>query len=342
MNILLTSAGRRTYMVEYFKKALQGEGLVFASNSQMSPALPAADGYFLTPVIYDDDYIPFLIGKCREHKIDMVVSFFDVDLPVLAAHKKEFEAVGTKVIVSDAETLADCNDKYNMFLRLWRNRIRCPETDVDIDSALLKIDAMTMSWPVIIKPRFGMGSIGIIKACDKKELKAAYGMCMREIKESYLKFESEAAKKECVLIQELREGNEYGLDVISDLDGTYIKTIVRKKLAMRSGETDEAVILGKDDKEYKVLTELGMQISAAFPTVGLIDVDVIMSTDNMAPYVIDINARFGGGYPFSYLAGADVPRAYILMMQGKHEEAVRCMEEQPGVHGYKDIAIRKM
>ncbi len=33
MNILLTSAGRRTYMVNYFKDVLNGKGKVFASNS---------------------------------------------------------------------------------------------------------------------------------------------------------------------------------------------------------------------------------------------------------------------------------------------------------------------
>ena len=37
MNILLTSAGRRTYLVEYFKEALQMagvEGQVHTANSQ--------------------------------------------------------------------------------------------------------------------------------------------------------------------------------------------------------------------------------------------------------------------------------------------------------------------
>ena len=61
MNILLTSAGRRTYMVDYFKQALHGTGLVFAANSQMSPALSRADGFFLTPIIYSEEYIPFLL-----------------------------------------------------------------------------------------------------------------------------------------------------------------------------------------------------------------------------------------------------------------------------------------
>ncbi len=46
MNILLTSAGRRTYLVEYFKEALHmaGEaGMVHAANSKVSPAFFAAD-----------------------------------------------------------------------------------------------------------------------------------------------------------------------------------------------------------------------------------------------------------------------------------------------------------
>ena len=140
----------------------------------------------------------------------------------------------------------------------------------------------------------------------------------------------------------MKDGNEYGLDIISDFDGNYLNTIVRKKISMRSGETDEAVILGDNDEEYRILKELGEKIAAAFKPRGLIDVDVIMNTGNMAPYVIDINARFGGGYPFSHLAGADVPRAYILFAKGRAGEAGKYLEARPGVHGYKDIAIRRM
>lgn len=33
MNILLTFAGCRTYMIEYFKQVLNGTGKVFASNN---------------------------------------------------------------------------------------------------------------------------------------------------------------------------------------------------------------------------------------------------------------------------------------------------------------------
>ena len=46
MNVLLTSAGRRSYLAEYFKEALAMAGrggLVHAANSQPGPAFPAAD-----------------------------------------------------------------------------------------------------------------------------------------------------------------------------------------------------------------------------------------------------------------------------------------------------------
>ena len=118
MNILLTSAGRRTYMADYFKQALRGEGLVFVSNSVMSPALRHGDGWFLTPLIHDEEYIPFLLEKCRALEIGLLVSLFDIDLPVLAAHRADFAAAGTLVAVSDPDTIACCNDKYEMYRTL--------------------------------------------------------------------------------------------------------------------------------------------------------------------------------------------------------------------------------
>lgn len=340
MNILLTSAGRRTYLVDYFKQALSGKGLVYAANSAESPALLCADGKAVTPLIYSDEYIPFLLKFCREKEIGLLVSLFDADLPVLARHKKEFEAIGVKVAVSDTDTLLNCNDKYNMFLKLWKLRLRCPETCLSVEDALLKIMAKAMDYPVLVKPRFGMGSISVHRAYDKAELKALYGLCRREIEASYLRYESALCPKECVLVQAEVAGSEYGLDVIDDLDGNYVTTIVRRKLAMRAGETDEAVILGKDDPEYKVLRDLGAELAAGFAHIGNMDVDVIMDTDNMRPYVIDMNARFGGGYPFSHLAGADLPRAYIAWAEGRPAEAA-WFSAAPGVHGYKDISMKR-
>ncbi len=383
MNILLTSAGRRTYMVDYFKKAVGADGRVYAANSQMSPALHEADGMLISPIIFSREYVPFLLDKCKELSIDLIVSFFDIDMPVLSAHRQEFEAIGTRLAMSDSSFYEICSDKFAMGQELGRAGLHAARAYVDIDrlkAALndgfaddTKLIAKTahhaiigsakdcrdagenvsavdsnsidrskeaLRFPLIVKPRFGMGSIGVYKVYNELELDGAYSMCERAVKNSYLKYESENVPEDnAVLIQECLEGNEYGLDVICDFDGAYVNTIVRRKIAMRSGETDEAVVLGEGDAEYAALTELGEQFAKHFRPRGITDMDVIMG-DEAVPRIIDINGRFGGGYPFSHIAGADVPKAYVLWLHGRKAEAAACCRAMAGVHGYKDIEPR--
>ena len=94
MNILLTSAGRRTYLVRYFKEALKNagvSGLVHGANSQESPALAAADRKVITPLIYSRAYIPFLLESCKQEQTDLPLPLFDIDITVLADSAYAFE-----------------------------------------------------------------------------------------------------------------------------------------------------------------------------------------------------------------------------------------------------------
>lgn len=56
MNILLTSVGRRSYLVKYFKEAVGRNGQVHVSNSNaITPAFMHADKSIVTPLIYEKD-----------------------------------------------------------------------------------------------------------------------------------------------------------------------------------------------------------------------------------------------------------------------------------------------
>ncbi len=84
MNILLSSVGRRSYMVRYFKKALGKNGLVHAGNSVETYAMQVADRSVITPLIYDTTYIDFLFDYCKKNDINAIIPLFDIDLPVLS------------------------------------------------------------------------------------------------------------------------------------------------------------------------------------------------------------------------------------------------------------------
>ena len=330
MNILITSVGRRRYLVDYFKEALNGKGSIHVMNSsEFTPAFLNADCAVKSPLIYDNDYIPFLLEYCSKNRIDALLSLFDVDLPVLAANRDKFIEVGTRLIVSDKKVVDICNDKWKTFQFLRENCFNTPMTWIDWKS----LPKGKVNYPLVIKPRWGLGSLSMFEAENETEVEMLYTKAARAvIKSPMLKYEAAQEPERCVILQEKLPGQEYGLDVINDLDGNYQCTIAKKKLAMRAGETDCAKVV-----DIPVLKELGKRLSGALKHIGNLDVDVFLSEGQA--YVLEMNARFGGGYPFSHLAGVNLPKAIVKWLRGE-TDCTELLSEQVGVLGYKDMIMR--
>lgn len=310
MNILLTSVGRRSYLVEYFKSAVASlNGKIHAANSIETYALQQADKQVITPEIYSETYIPFLLDYCKTHQITVIVSLFDIDLPILAKNKALFKESGIDLIVSDEDVINICNDKWKTYQFLVEHNINTPLTYISYNNALAALDKETLTYPVIIKPRWGMGSIGIYKADNLEELQVLYKKVKNEINSSYLKFESAADIDNAILIQECIESAEYGIEVINDLSTNYVTTFCKKKLAMRSGETDQAITIDNDK-----LSEIGKSLSSVLGHIAILDSDCLEKNGEF--YVLELNARFGGQYPFSHLAGANMPRQIVNWCNG--------------------------
>ena len=61
-NILFTCAGRRTYLLKYFKEQLGDGGNIIGADMQLSaPALCAADIREQVPAVYADDYVDCVV-----------------------------------------------------------------------------------------------------------------------------------------------------------------------------------------------------------------------------------------------------------------------------------------
>ena len=57
-NILITCAGRRNYIINYFKEALKGRGKIIAvDNDEFASALVEADVSLCVPDVFDKNYI---------------------------------------------------------------------------------------------------------------------------------------------------------------------------------------------------------------------------------------------------------------------------------------------
>lgn len=310
MNILFTCAGRRTYLLKYFKENMAEGDKVVATDMQLSaPALQVADVKLQVPAVYDPEYVNITLEICKEQKIDAVISLNDLELPILAENKAKFEALGVKVIVSDPQVIDIAFDKYKTAQWVEALGLTAPKTYVrlaDVKEALAKGE---IEFPLFMKPRWGSGSIGLESIADMEELDIYYNLLMKKIKKTILATAS--VGDEYIMIQEKLTGNEFGLDIMNDLNGKNVAVSVKQKLAMRAGETDKAVTL-----DLPEVREMGKKIGEALGHIGNLDVDIMQRADG-AYCVLELNPRFGGGFPFSYEAGVNLPKAIMQWIKGE-------------------------
>lgn len=309
MNILFTCAGRRTYLLKYFRENMSAGDKIIAVDMQLSaPALQVADVKLQVPAIYAPDYLEKVLSICKEYRVDAIISLNDLELPILAEGKTSFDEIGVRVIVSDLNVIDICFDKYKTAKWIESLGLNTPKTYINLSEAKEEIKNGNVGFPLILKPRWGSGSIEVETVTDMEELDIYYALLLKRIKKTILATAS--IGEEYIVIQENLTGNEYGLDVMNDLDGNYVAVSVKQKLAMRSGETDKAVTV--DDV---VLREIGKKVGESLGHVANLDMD-IMQRSNGDYCVLELNPRFGGGFPFSYEAGVNFPKAILDWLRG--------------------------
>lgn len=308
MNILFTCAGRRTYLLKYFKKELAGTGIIVATDMQLSaPALSVADYTEQVPAVYSKDYVAITLDICKKYHIGLLVSLNDLELPILAENKDLFEQHGVRLLVSESSVIDICFDKYKTATYIQGLGLKAPLTYKNYQEAVAAIHRNELHFPLVLKPRWGSGSIGIEFVEDEYELEIVYYLLHKKIKNSILATAS--VGDDYILIQEKISGPEYGLDIMNNLNGEYQAVSVKQKLSMRAGETDKAITV-----ENKIIQNIGKTIGENLQHIGNLDCDILER--NGEYYVLELNPRFGGGFPFSYEAGVNMPKAIIEWCKG--------------------------
>lgn len=283
MNVLITSAGIRGYLVKYFKETLGDKGKVFAADcSTYAPALYDADDYFILPDVSDKNYVDELMKNCERNDINGIVSLNDIELPILSKNKNKFSKENIEIIISDPEIIDICYDKYKTYNFLIKNGFLAPKTFISLKKALEGLENKKLKLPVLIKPRKGSASQDIVKIFTIKELKNEFG------------------NRKNMIIQEFIDGEEYGVDVFNNEKQIPVAIFAKKKIKMRAGETDKAISI----YDRKII-EVAQSLSNKLGFYGPADIDMFKRDDTYL--IMEINPRFGGGYPLSHALGAKFP-----------------------------------
>lgn len=313
-HVLFTSSGRRSYLLEYFREVLGSGATISATDCDpLAPVFESCDNRFVVPRIDDEEYTTTIKRICDRFDVDLLVSLNDRELSLFAAERESYREIGTHVLVSSEDVIDIANDKLRTYRFLSENDVPTPFTTADEAEFEAAFDAGRIEYPVIVKPRFGSGSQNIHIAHDERELDVFWQRLDRPI------------------VQERLDGQEFGVDVFNGEDSTPKSIVPRKKIETRAGETDKAVSV--DDP---ALLKVGRAVGDALGHHGPIDIDCFRTDEEV--FVLELNARFGGGYPLTHLAGGGFVEAALALATGQGPED-RLGEFEAGVHMTKAYEI---
>ena len=319
MNILILSAGTRNKIVQYFVKALRGEGNVVATDmSALAPAIYAADKHYIVPAISDPNYIQIILDICKTEQISGVLSLIDPELSLLAENEDLFKSIGVTVIGSSYSLCEMSLDKIEMYKWLKSNGYQCAKSYTDKDEFLSDIDARKISFPVFVKPIKGSASFMVSKVFDRDTIEFLF------------------AHNNALMIQEFLDGQEIGADVYIDmLTHEVVSAFTKKKLKMRAGETDKSISF-RDQKLFDLIEKF---VSDA-GYVGQIDIDIFEIEGEY--YISEVNPRFGGGYPHAYESGVDHMKLIINNLRGTaNQKMIGQYDDGICMMKYNEVAIKR-
>ncbi len=322
MNLLFCTVGRRGYIVDYFKKNLPAGSKVIGTSDRDNCVQEFTSGFYycdkhfiVASIKKEEQYINDLLNICKNEKVDLLLSFYDFDSYILSKHIDKFKALDVTPIISSYKVNKISFDKLETYRFLIENGFKTPWTMSKEEVRHKEIP----SFPVIVKPRFGFGSNAINIARNKNEV------------DFFLNYYAD----EELIIQQMLSGHEYSFDILNDLNANPITAVVKRKIKMRAGETDQGYAL-KD--EY--LMQIGLELGKKLRHVGPLDVDFFLVEKE--PYILELNPRFGGGYPITHLSGIDFTKLLIDMVSGKLDpDYSKYHHYEEGNVAIKDINILK-
>jgi carbamoyl-phosphate synthase large subunit len=289
LRMLLSSAGRRVGLLRCFQRSASDldvklEIIACDAEPQWSAACMEANRFFAAPPAASDEFVPTMLDLCKREGIGLLVPTIDTELAAYSEARERFAAIGTYVAVGAPGLIEMARDKLATAHFLTAAGIAAPRTALAQD---ILTDPSDWLFPLMAKPRHGSSSRGIRIIHDARQI-------------------SSLDPSEPYILQELLHGRESTVSVYFDSAGLLRCAIPHERLKVRGGEVEKGVTIRNPS-----LCDMARKLSGALQEPrGAMCFQVMMGADE-TPSILEINARFGGGYPLAHEAGATFSRWLI-------------------------------
>lgn len=234
-------------------------------DDSVAPAF--CDQFEQAPPTDAPDYLDWLLDVLKRHRIEMLIPGIEIDMYHWVEHLPAIRATGAQPLLNDPELIAICKDKWAFFERLAEARVTCAiESSLSTDFAVL---ANRFGLPILLKPRRGFGSKGIVRVGSEEE------------------FRKRRADIGPVLMAQPIVGNddeEFTTSAFCDGRGGYFATMTLRRKLSRDGFTDRAEVA--DTGEFAPAID---ELCRLFRPLGPTNFQFRRTADG--PKLLEINPR---------------------------------------------------
>lgn len=291
--------------------------VIGADMSDDATILRMCDAAYQVPRGNDPAYVDTLMEICRREGVDILLPIMSVELGALAENKDRFEAIGTKVSVSDHKFLEVANNKRKLLDFLSSSGLPCAAYQTVHSLDALKAAVYGLGYPdvrVCVKAVEGSGSRGfriLGRTASRFDLfmheKPTSGIITLEELTGILE---EAETFPELIVMEYLPGREYSVDILADCGRTLV-SCCRKSLRM-----ENSIMLEAEVVNAPAVTSYCEAVTEALRLDGNIGFDVRERGDG-TPLIMECNPRITAGTPFFMAAGVNLPYLCVKKLLGE-------------------------
>ncbi|MHC4981656.1 MAG: carboxylate--amine ligase [Planctomycetota bacterium] len=268
---------------------------------------------------YPHEFSARMVDYVRRHRPDVTLAIGDNSVQMVVANRAELTR-WTKVTVPEEEVYLRAADKAQTMAFCMENDIPCPRTYFpeadDLETVLPE-----MAFPVMVKPRRGMGAVGLHRIETAEALRSRYPAIKQKHGE--------------LLIQEfipLEGGTQFQAEAFLDAESNMKVCLVIAKprfFPVTGGTSCCNVTIHRPDIEEDV-----RRLLEGIEWVGAADVDLILDPRDNVPKILEVNPRVTAGIKIGFAAGIDYADFHMRLATG---------EPIPPVDSYKlGVCLRNL
>jgi predicted ATP-grasp superfamily ATP-dependent carboligase len=315
-SVLVTDASRSAAIAIIRSLGRHGLHVIAADSEGRSPGFysryASARLRYPSPQTDPDGTLETLVGAAQENRVELVVPVGDEVTFLLAEERDRFDGVSALALPA-RDAYATAQDKLATLELARELGVPVPRTEVVSTVAEAREAAVSLGWPVVVKPR-SSSARPEGRLVEHYEVSYAEDPAALEAEVGALEGRSQ------VLLQEYWPGEGYGLELLLHR-GRPLAAFQHRRLhevPITGGASSFRESVALEPTLYGYATRL----LAALGWTGLAMVEFKLGADG--PRLMEINGRIWGSIPLAVKSGIDFPaRMADLYLSGPPENGRR-------------------